>query len=149
MKNCTVTSNSFREKLQRNPKEILDIFWDNLENQSRGESKRHPVMGKKFIFFIRRWKVDFFPSVLRRQNYILQHCAISARKIQNSANKREMCGENHYYITFLRVLMVNCLISEHTGSCGLVSTFDHTYLHELTIVRHQLKKTYFRMSVIW
>ncbi len=50
MKNCLVTSNYFREKLWRNPKEILEIFWRNFENLSRGASRLNPALEKGLVF---------------------------------------------------------------------------------------------------
>ncbi len=50
MRTIPVTSNSFKEELQRNPEEILEIFWGNLENPSRGASKPNPALENRFIF---------------------------------------------------------------------------------------------------
>ncbi len=45
-----VCSNSFREKLRRNPEEILEIFWGNLEHLFWGASKLNPALEEWFIF---------------------------------------------------------------------------------------------------
>ncbi len=61
-----MTSDSFSEKLQRNPEEILEIFWDNFENLSRGASILNSTVEKRFIFRrlmahqLIRWMINWY-----------------------------------------------------------------------------------------